>query len=181
MNNRQYFASPIPFDREADDNGRISFQELTTSGDNRPLEVGAIYVKSLNSGDGSGRMIEIEVGELKIPNSKEQTFEDFSNFARSKRRSSGRVSKQKMGNVLTVNGPFPSHDDCVPGFDHGCTPKQDGFSKRNTSVLAAHFSVYVTLSKFNPGERVSGYILLELKKPHSVKKTKDSKKSQSGA
>jgi hypothetical protein len=171
MNNCQYFASPIPFDREADDNGKISFQELATSGDKEPLEVGAIYVKSLNFGEKSDRKIEIDVGELLIPESEDQTFEDFSKFARAKRRNSDRVSDSRLGNVLKVNGPFPRHDECVPGFDFGCDPDQDGFLKRTTSVSAAHFSVFVTLSGFDPGERVSGYILLELKKPHSAKKS----------
>jgi hypothetical protein len=162
MHHDQYFASPVRFDCVADKNGNAVFREAATTGSHVPLEIANIYVRSENRGQGPKRTIELRIEEL-IVSGGEQTFEEFLRFANAQIPAT--KSDAKIKNETTAKGAFPDYDSCVPGFDYGCEPTQKGFPNRKTKVVAPHFLVDVTLSGFAPGEKVSGYLLLELKKP----------------
>lgn len=166
MTARQYFASPVRFAGKVDEHGRAEFHDAATSGGSEILEVGSIYVKTRNPSQGEDRRIEIGVGELKLNPHEDQTFEKFSNYARERKLKPHDDPAVRNDNKMTVEGPFPGRDSCVPGFDYGCESTQSGFLLgRASNVTAAHFLVDIALSGFSPGEKVSGYLLLELKKP----------------
>lgn len=162
MHHDQYFASPVRFDCVADKDGNATFKEAATTGSDIPLEIGNIYVRSENRGQGPERAIELKIEELAFAGVA-QTFEEFLRFANG--QNSAKKLDAKVKNETAAKGAFPDYDNCVPGFDYGCNPTQEGFSNRKTKVVAPHFLVDVTLSGFRPGEKVSGYLLLELKKP----------------
>jgi hypothetical protein len=176
---RQHFASPVRFDCKVEKDGSARFHDAATTGGSKALEVGKIYLKTRNPSQGPNRNIKISVGELKLPaqGDGDQTFEKFSNYTRTRKLNPLDDPGVRNNNEMTVEGPFPSRDKCVPGFDYGCKSDQDGFllkrsskdPKRDPKVVAAHFLVDITLTGFSAGEKVSGYLLLELKDPKSKK------------
>lgn len=161
MHDDKYFASPVRFDCVADKDGKAAFKEAATTGSNIPLEISNIYVRPENRSQGPDRSIELRIGELSF-SGVAQTFDEFLNFVNG--LNSAAKSNANIKNETAAKGPFPDYGGCVPGFDYGCDSMQDGFANRKTKVVAPHFLVDVTLSGFNPGEKVSGYLLFELKK-----------------
>ena len=159
MSDRQYFASPVRFDCTADKNGNATFLEAVTTGGKDPLEVGKIYVKTRSPCQELERSIEVKIHELKVSD-KEQTLDAFLRFTRKQ--------KLKIGKDSTTKGKFLDCDGCVPGFDFGCKSPQDGLPAPNPVVVAPHFLVNVTLEGFEPGDKVSGYMLLEVRKPRKL-------------
>jgi len=156
MSDRQYFASPVRFDCIADKNGKATFVEAVTTGGKDKLEVGKIYVKTGSPCHGSKRSITVKIQGLQVSD-KEQTLDEFLKFTR--------TPKPKIGEESTTKGNFFDCDRCVPGFDFGCKLPQDGLSAPDPPVVAAHFRVDVTLKGFLPDDKVSGYLLVELKEP----------------
>jgi hypothetical protein len=162
MHHDQYFASPVRFDCVADKDGNAAFREASTTGSDIPLEIGNIYVRSENHTQGPERSIALKIEELAFAGVA-QTFAEFLNFVNG--QNCAAKSDAKFKNETAAKGAFPEYGGHVPGFDNACKPTQDEFSNRKTKVVAPHFLVDVTLSGFNPGEKVSGYLLFELKKP----------------
>jgi hypothetical protein len=156
MSDRQYFASPVRFDCIADKDGNASFLEAVTTGDKNALKVGKIYIKTQSPCQGSERSITVKIQELKVSD-KEQTLDEFLKFTRK--------PKPKIGEESTTKGKFFDCDRCVPGFDFGCKSPQDGLPAPDPPVVAAHFRVDATLKGFLPDDKVSGYLLLEIRKP----------------
>ena len=159
MSDRQYFASPVRFDCTADKDGKANFLEAVTSGDKVPLDAGKIYVKTGSPCQGSKRSITVKIQGLKVSD-KEQTLDEFLKFTR--------TPKPKIGEESTTKGNFYDCDRCVPGFDFGCKSPQDGLPAPDPVVTAPHFLVDATLEGFLPGDKISGYLLLELRKPKKV-------------
>jgi hypothetical protein len=159
MSDRQYFASPVRFDCTADKDGNATFVEAVTTGGKVPLEVGKIYIKTQNPCHGSQRSITVKIQGLKVSD-KEQTLDEFLKFSR--------TPKPRIGEESTTKGNFFDCDSCVAGFDFGCKSPQDGLVAPDPPVVAAHFRVDITLKEFLPGDKVSGYLLLELRKPKKV-------------
>jgi hypothetical protein len=177
MTARRHFASPVRFDCKVDGKGNAEFHDAATTGGSEALEVGKIYLKTQNPSQGTNRRIEISVGELRLSSHGPQTFEKFLDYTRSRKLKPDDDPKVRNNNEITVEGPFLGRDSCVPGFDYGCKSDQDGFllkrsskdPNRDPKVVAAHFLVDIALSGFSPDEKVSGYLLLELKNPKSKK------------
>lgn len=156
MSDRQYFASPVRFDCTADKDGNATFVEAVTTGDKVALEAGKIYIKTSGLCQGLERSITVKIQGLKVSD-KEQTLDEFLKFTRK--------PKPKIGDESTTKGKFFDCDRCVPGFDFGCKSSQDGLPAPDPAVVAAHFRVDVMLRGFLPDDKVSGYLLLELRKP----------------
>jgi hypothetical protein len=159
MSDRQYFASPVRFDCTADKDGNATFIEAVTTGGKEALEVGKIYVKTLSLCQGKKRSITVKIQGLKVSD-KEQTLDEFLKFTRG--------PKPKIGKDSTTTGKFLDCDRCVPGFDFSCKSPQDGLPAPDPIVTAPHFLIDVTLEGFLPGDKVSGYMLLEVRKPKKV-------------
>jgi hypothetical protein len=164
MSSRKHYASPIRFDEIADDEGIVFFQETATTGDKIELEVGNIYVQTQSPCRGTKRFIDVKVSKLNIPE-KEQPLLDFLDYRRGQRGTGKPIKKPKI--EIKENRPtFLDCDPCVPSFDFECGKPQEGYpAPNNPKVLGAHFILDVTLSGFSKGDRVSGYVLLEVKKP----------------
>ena len=165
MSSRQHYASPIRFDEIADDDGIVFFKETATTGDTIELEVGNIYIKTQSPCEGIERFIDVKVYRLDLPG-KEQPLVEFLKYRRAQRSKKKPIKKPKIKIAgVVAHGPkFLDCDPCVPGFDFGCKKPQIGHPAPNPKVRGAHFKVDVTLSGFCKGERVSGYILLEVNK-----------------
>lgn len=167
MSSRQHYASPIRFDEIADDEGIVFFQETATTGDQIDLEVGKIYIKTQSPCQGIERFIDVKVYRLDLPG-KELPLVEFLNYRRVQRRKKKPMKKPKIeiAGAFENKPKFLDCDPCVPGFDFGCKKHQIGHpAPNNPKVRAAHFNVDVTLSGFCKGDRVSGYVLLEVNKP----------------
>ncbi len=152
----QDFASPILFERIADGNGYVNLVEpCTTFGDIR-LEVGCIYLKLQEPCGGKSRNFSVSVEELIIPGGS-QTLDAYADF----------ILPDSSDGVIPAHNPVTVLDchPCVPGYDTGCSSPQAGHPPPSPKVLGAHFKVTASIWPYKSGEKVKGYIYVEIKNP----------------